>query len=172
MSKRVLITGGAGFIGSHLVEECQRRGWKVAVIDKAGADGRPNPLAHEVKGDWRHIVADVANYRDLESAYSAAQKPCEGSEWTAGHPDKYQATVGFDYIFHLAAEPYVPKSFDEPALFLDVNVRGTLNVLNLAKRVKADRVLVVSSSEVYGGVPYGTTLTGLKIEKLSRTAKG
>jgi nucleoside-diphosphate-sugar epimerase len=138
-AKRVLITGGAGFIGSHLVEECISRGWEVSVIDTNGPQ-LFKFLAGASLRSRNYIVAcgSITNQKALASEF-AERRP--------------------DYIFHLAAEPYIPKSYDDPRLFIDTNIVGTLNVLELAQQVKAERVLIISSSEVYGCRDSGTRLT-------------
>lgn len=133
MSKRVLITGGSGFIGSHLVDECLGRGWEVLSIDLVGMMSANRKL---------HCRED-----DVRSKATVLLKR---------HADYFAKPV--DYVFHLAAEPFIPKSYTDPATFIHTNVCGTLNILELSQLIGARRVLVVSTSEVYGRVDHGTAI--------------
>ncbi len=127
--KKVLITGGAGFIGSHLVEECLSRGWEVHVLDSL-VSGKASYIHHP----------GVVLYTESIVA-------------------RIEIDEVFDYVFHLAAEPYIPYSYMAPRLFCETNIIGTLSVLDYAKRTGVKRVLVVSTSEVYGTCSPGTELT-------------
>jgi len=123
--KRVLVTGGAGFIGSHLVDKLVSAGALVTVFDNFST-GSLNNLAHH--GD--HIT--IINNTITEAAAIKA------------------AAVGMDYIFHLAALVSVPESVAAPGRYHDINVTGTLNVLEAARTAGVTRILVASSSAVYG----------------------
>jgi UDP-glucose 4-epimerase len=124
----VLVTGGAGFIGSHLVEALADRGERVRVLDDLST-GRQGSLAR-VLDDVELLVADV---RDPE----AVGRACSGVE----------------VVFHQAALPSVPRSLRDPVTTSDVNVTGTLNVLLAAREAGVRRVVVASSSSVYGANP-------------------
>jgi nucleoside-diphosphate-sugar epimerase len=120
-----LVTGGAGFIGSHLVEELLGRGEQVRVLDNfsTGKRERLTPFANRidiVEGDLR-------------------------SQHTVRH-----ATDGVDYILHQGALPSVPRSIEDPITTNDVNIGGTLNVLDAAREAGVKRVVFASSSSVYG----------------------
>lgn len=120
-----LVTGGAGFIGSHIVEALVKNGDKVKVIDDFSSGRRENLEALLNKIEL--IEGDI---RDKALVGSAME--------------------GVDYILHQAALRSVPKSFENPELYNDVNINGTLNVLNAAQQAKAKRVVFASSSSIYG----------------------
>jgi nucleoside-diphosphate-sugar epimerase len=124
----VLVTGGAGFIGSHLVDALVARGARVRVLDDFSTGSRAN-LAHH--GDSVEVVA--ADLRDE----GACRRACEGTRW----------------VFHLAALGSVPRSMRDPATTMAVNVGGTANVLAAARDAGVARVVYASSSSVYGDTP-------------------
>ncbi len=120
-----LVTGGAGFIGSNIVEELVRRGQKVRVLDSFITGKRENldPFLSRIeviKGDIRDELA------------------------------LKRALKGIDYVIHQAALRSVPKSVDDPFTTNDINVFGTLNLLMAAKKAGVKRVVYASSSSVYG----------------------
>ena len=122
-----LITGGAGFIGSHLAEELVRRGERVRVADSFITGKREN-LAHlpgveVVEGD----LADLAVAR--------------------------QAVKGVDYVLHQAAIPSVPRSVEDPITSNRANIDASLNVLVAARDAKVRRVVYAGSSSAYGNAP-------------------
>lgn len=123
MSK-VLVTGGAGFIGSHLVDRLIKLGYKVIVIDneKTGFRENVHPKADYVKGDVRNI--------------NFLKKIFEKNK--------------IEIVFHLAAQVSNIKSFDNPEEDLSINVGGSLNVLKLALKYKVPRLLYASSMATYG----------------------
>lgn len=122
---RVLVTGGAGFIGSHLVDALVSRGAAVRALDNL-VNGRRENLAHQM-GNIEFLEADV---RDAEA--------CRG------------ACRGATYVFHEAALGSVPRSLADPATTLAVNVSGTANVFAAARDASVSRVIYASSSSVYG----------------------
>ena len=133
---KALITGGAGFIGSHVVDRFLNEGWFVTVVDNFDdfydpAMKRRN-LAHHTK-DPRFRLVEV-DIRDRVGLLSSA----------SGH---------YDVIVHLAARPGVRASMKEPGIYYDVNVRGTLNVLKLARSSGMGQFIFASSSSVYGREP-------------------
>jgi len=119
---KLLVTGGAGFIGSHLVDALIERGFGVRVIDNlsGGKKERVNPMAEFVEGD----------IRDFE----AVKKVMEG----------------VNYVFHLAALPRVQVSIQNPKETNDVNVGGTLNLLVAAKDSGVKKFIYSASSSAYG----------------------
>jgi len=123
--KTYLVTGGAGFIGSNIVEELVKRGERVKVIDNFITGRRENlePFLNKIE----LIEGDI---RDL----SLMEK----------------ITRGVDYVLHQAAFRSVPKSVEDPTLCNDINISGTLNVLMAAHKSKVKRVVYASSSSVYG----------------------
>lgn len=121
----VLVTGGAGFIGSNLVDALLAEGYPVRVLDNFSTGRREN-LAHCL-GDIDLIEGDI---RDMEIVEDAV--------------------AGVDCIFHEAALPSVPRSIKAPVTSNDVNVGGTLKLLSAAHKAGVQRVVFASSSSVYG----------------------
>ena len=125
--RRVLLTGGAGFIGSHLAEAFCQLNADVVVLDDLSGGDRDN----------------LADFGPLEFV--------EGSILDSGLLAK--VTAGCDYVFHLAALGSVPRSVELPRLYNDVNVTGTLNVLEAAREAGVKRVMFSASSSAYGSNP-------------------
>ena len=126
------VTGGAGFIGSSLVDELIERGHEVIVIDNlvSGKEENINPKA-------KFILADINGCRFGSQLSSCTDKVIE-------------AVKGSDSIFHLAALARVQPSIDNPVRFHDANVNGTLNILMLARELGIRRVIYSASSSAYG----------------------
>jgi len=122
---RALVTGGAGFIGSHLVERLLNEGMSVRVLDNFDSGRRANLNGHV--SDIELIRGDL---RDLECVRRAAS--------------------GMDAILHQAAVKSVPRSVDDPLLAHTTNTNGTFNVLLAARDAGVPRVVYASSSSVYG----------------------
>jgi UDP-glucose 4-epimerase len=120
---KVLVTGGAGFIGSHLVEGILAAGHRVVVIDNESTGRREN-----VPGAAAFIRGDVANLKELEGAF-------EG---------------GVDAVCHIAGQVSIIRSFTDPVADLRTNVQGTINVLQLCLKHKVPRLLYASSMTNYG----------------------
>jgi nucleoside-diphosphate-sugar epimerase len=125
---RYLVTGGAGFIGSNIVDELLRRAHDVTVLDDFSS-GKEENLAHAAK-NIRLIRGDIC---DLE----AAREACDG----------------VDYVLHLAARTSVPRSVKDPIETNRVNIDGTLNVLVAARDAGVRRVVYAASSAAYGETP-------------------
>jgi len=123
-----LVTGGAGFIGSHLVEEILRRGDKVRVLDNFSTGKREHLDSFADRID--RIEGDIRSYHIVR-----------------------EAVQGVDYVLHQGALPSVPRSINDPITTNEVNVTGTLNVLDAAKDAGVKRVVYASSSSVYGPDP-------------------
>jgi len=123
-----LVTGGAGFIGSHIVDELVRRGESVRVLDNLSTGKREN-----LAGVIEQIEFREGDIRSLETVRCAIQ--------------------GVDYVLHQAALPSVPRSVADPLTSHEVNVTGTLNVLIAARDAQVKRLVYVSSSSVYGNSP-------------------
>lgn len=124
--RRVCVTGGAGFIGSHLAAALARRGADVAVLDDFS-----NGLETNLEG----VPAQVLRGSILE-------------------PDALaEATAGAEVIFHQAALASVPRSLEEPERYERVNVLGTMRVLEAARATSARRVVFAASSSIYGDGP-------------------
>lgn len=120
-----LVTGGAGFIGSHLVEALVQRGEQVRVLDNL-LTGKAANLAG-VEGQVECIEGDIC---DLAAVHAAMH--------------------GVEYVVHLAALPSVPRSVRDPLASHAINVTGTLHVLQAAREAGVKRVVLASSSSVYG----------------------
>ncbi|MBI4335533.1 MAG: SDR family oxidoreductase [Candidatus Omnitrophica bacterium] len=125
MKKTYLVTGGAGFIGSNIVEELARRGGRIRVVDNFITGRREN-----IQPFLKKIELIEGDIRDIDLMKKAAK--------------------GIDYILHQAAFRSVPKSVEDPSLCNDTNVKGTLNVLIAAHEAGVKRVVYASSSSVYG----------------------
>jgi nucleoside-diphosphate-sugar epimerase len=123
----VLVTGGAGFIGSHLVDALAARGARVRVLDDLSTGSRGNLAAALGAGTVELIEGDV---RDAEACARAA--------------------VGVRWVFHQAALGSVPRSLADPAATVDVNVTGSARVFAAARDAGVERVVYASSSSVYG----------------------
>jgi nucleoside-diphosphate-sugar epimerase len=148
---RYLVTGGAGFIGSHIVEALLKKGQTVRVLDNFATGRRSNLEAVRVAcgleaGDPRLTVIE-GDIRD--------QRTCA------------DAINGVDYVLHQAALPSVPRSIADPIGTTAVNVTGTLNVLWAAKEAKVKRVVYASSSSVYGDTPVLPKVESLPTNPLS-----
>jgi nucleoside-diphosphate-sugar epimerase len=125
---RYVVTGGAGFIGSNIVDELVRRGHSVVVLDDLSAGKEDNLAASRAK-----ITFVRGSIGDLE----AVQKACQEA----------------DYVIHLAARTSVPRSVKDPLETNRINVDGTLNVLVAARDCKVKRVVFAASSSAYGETP-------------------
>jgi len=122
-----LVSGGAGFIGSHLVEELVRRGERVRVVDNLCTGKRQN-IAHLTAVDF--VEGDLA---DLEVAR--------------------RAVAGVDYVLHQAAIPSVPRSVQDPITSNRANIDASLNILVAARDARVKRLVYAGSSSAYGDTP-------------------
>jgi UDP-glucuronate 4-epimerase len=133
--RNILVTGGAGFIGSHLVDHLlAEKRWRVTVVDDfndfyAPGIKRENVRAHEQASEYRLVEADIRDRAALESVFAGTR---------------------FDVIAHLAARAGVRPSLQEPVLYTETNINGTLNLLELARRHQVGQFVFGSSSSVYG----------------------
>ena len=128
---KALVTGGAGFIGSHLVERMLGLGHEVRVLDNFSTGKRANLepcAAHE--GRLEVIEGDIRDGRRVR-----------------------ELALGCDVVFHEAAIVSVPYSVDHPQETHDVNLQGTLNVLEAARQARVGRLVFASSAAVYGDAP-------------------
>src|SRR5256885_3896440 len=122
-----LVTGGAGFIGSHLAEELLRRGHHVRIADNF-VTGKRHNLAHLCREDV--VEGDLADTAFAE-----------------------RATAGMDYVLHQAAIPSVPRSVEDPWPSNRSNIDATLSVLMAARKASVKRVVYAASSSAYGNTP-------------------
>jgi NAD dependent epimerase/dehydratase len=125
---KILITGAAGFIGSHLVEHLLNKNYKVIAFDR-----------YNINNDWgwlegiknkKNLKLILGDIRDYDSVYKAV-KQC-------------------DVVFHLAALIGIPYSYVSPTAYVKTNIEGTLNILEASKNLKIKQILITSTSEVYG----------------------
>ena len=126
---RVLVTGGAGFIGSHLVDRLIRDDYEVVVLDNFFSGEIKNIKHHLDSRRFYLVKGDVRNLEDVK-----------------------EAVRNVDAVFHLAAIVSVPLSIENPLLVNDVNVRGTLNLLEASLKADVKRFIYASSCAVYGEV--------------------
>jgi nucleoside-diphosphate-sugar epimerase len=127
VSRKVLVTGGGGFIGSNLVRRLVELGDDVRVLDNFSSGNRRN--LDDLVGDVEIVEGELRSYERV-----------------------HNATRGVELVFHQGALPSVPRSVHDPLTTSAVNVEGTLNVLLAARDEGVRRVVFASSSSVYGGV--------------------
>ena len=127
-SRKALVTGGAGFIGSHLADALLAGGWSVRLLDDFSS-GRPANVAH-LQGSAELLRGDLRDRGLLAGALA-----------------------GVEVVFHQAAVPSVPRSVAEPERTNDVNVTGTLGLLEASRQAGVRRVVFASSSSAYGDTP-------------------
>lgn len=133
-NKKVLITGADGFIGSHLVEELIAEGVKVkafVVYNSFNSWGWLDRFPEHLLNEIEIFAGDIRDPNGVR-----------------------QAMQDCDIVFHLAALIAIPFSYHSPDSYIDTNIKGTLNVIQAAKDLKLERVLVTSTSEVYGTARY------------------
>ena len=128
--EKVIVTGGAGFIGSHLAEELARRGYQVTILDDLSTGRMENIKELLRKGSVQFVQDSITNFSLLKELFQGAI-----------------------YVFHQAALPSVPRSVKDPLTTSEVNITGTLNVLLAARDNKVRKVVYASSSSAYGDTP-------------------
>ena len=136
MPKHALVTGGAGFIGSHVVDRLLLEGWRVTVVDSFDpfydqAIKRLNVAPHHDHSAYSLVEADIRNFQALRSRLAGE----------------------YDVIVHLAARAGVRPSIQDPLTYEEVNIRGTQHLLELAKEWGVTQFVFASSSSVYGVNP-------------------
>ena len=134
MAHTVMVTGADGFIGSHLKEELVRKGEKVKAFcyyNSFGKWGWLDTLPPEIKNEIEVFMGDIRDPNGVRTAMK-----------------------GQEIVYHLAALIAIPFSYHSPDSYVDTNIKGTLNVLNAARDVGTRRLLVTSTSEVYGTAQY------------------
>lgn len=139
---KVLITGGSGFIGSNIAHSLVKKGSKVRIIDNFSTGRKVN--IEDIKNSVELIEGDI---RDIETVKDAVS--------------------GVDYIFHEAALPSVARSVEDPVSSNEVNICGTLNVLESAREAKIKRVVYAASSSAYGDTPTLPKIETMKPDPLS-----
>ena len=130
MNKNILITGADGFIGSHLTEYLVNEGYKVRAFvyyNSFNSNGWLDSISPEIKNKIEFFSGDIRDPNGVR-----------------------EAMKGIDIVFHLAALIAIPFSYHSPDSYIDTNVKGTLNILQAARDNNVIRVIVTSTSEVYG----------------------
>ena len=134
MKLNVLVTGADGFIGSHLVEKLLEDGYNVRAF-----------VYYNSFNSWGWLdTLDKNKLRKIEIFSGDIRDPNGVKE----------AMKGIDIVFHLAALIAIPFSYHSPDSYVDTNIKGTLNVLQAARDLKTKRILITSTSEVYGTAKY------------------
>lgn len=131
---KILVTGSDGFIGSHLTEELVKNGYDVkafVLYNSFNTWGWLDTLPKDILKEIEVFQGDVRDPNGVK-----------------------QAMKGMDAVFHLAALIAIPYSYHSPDTYVDTNIKGTLNVLQAARELETKRVLVTSTSEVYGTAQY------------------
>lgn len=132
--KKVLVTGADGFIGSHLTEQLVKSGYQVkafAYYNSFNTWGWLDSLSKEIMDNVEVFTGDIRDPNGVRDAMEGCQA-----------------------VFHLAALIAIPFSYHSPDAYVDTNIKGTLNVLQAARLLETERILVTSTSEVYGTAKY------------------
>ncbi len=132
--KRILVTGAGGFIGSHLVEELIKEGAKIKAFVHYNSFNRWGWLdcfSKDFLGEIEVVTGDIRDYGSVENAIK-----------------------NVNIVFHLAALIGIPFSYYSPESYVNVNIKGTLNILEAARKYNIEKILVTSTSEVYGTALY------------------
>ncbi len=124
---KTLVTGGAGFIGSHLTDLLLSKGHHVTVVDNLSGGWLKNLKQAEKQTNFRFVQADIRDPRQLDGLFG-----------------------GIDWVFHLAALADIVPSIEKPRDYFETNVDGTFNVLEAAQKAKVKRFLYAASSSCYG----------------------
>jgi NAD dependent epimerase/dehydratase len=131
-NKTILITGATGFIGSHLTEYFVEKGFNVVAFDRYNSNNDWGWLENSTyKNDFQVILGDIRDYDSVS-----------------------KAMVGCDAVFHLAALIGIPYSYVSPLAYIRTNIEGTYNVLEAAKNLNMEQILITSTSETYGTAQY------------------
>ena len=132
--KKILLTGSEGFIGSHLTEELVKQGYEVKAFVLYNSFNTWGWLDTLPKDIMDHVEVFTGDIRDPHGVRTSME--------------------GCDAVFHLAALIAIPFSYHSPDAYVDTNIKGTLNVLQAARDLQVERVLITSTSEVYGTAKY------------------
>ncbi|MFA6384967.1 MAG: dTDP-glucose 4,6-dehydratase, partial [Candidatus Omnitrophota bacterium] len=131
---KVLVTGGAGFIGSEFVRQGVKMGYKIIVVDKLTYAGDLKRLAG-VKGRFSFFKVDICDKKKLEGVFRK---------------------TGPDSVVHFAAESHVDRSIEDASPFMDTNVKGTQLLLDCARIARVNKFVHISTDEVYGEIEKGS----------------
>ncbi len=130
--KKIMITGATGFIGSHLTEFLVKLGFNVVAFDRYNSNNDWGWLENsKYKNDFQVVLGDIRDYDSISKAMTSCSA-----------------------VFHLAALIGIPYSYISPLAYIRTNVEGTYNVLESAKNLELEQILVTSTSETYGTAQY------------------
>lgn len=132
--KKILVTGADGFIGSHLTEELVKKGYEVKAF-----------VYYNSFNTWGWLDTVNSDIMDHVEIFAGDVRDPHGVK---------TSLEGCDAVFHLAALIGIPFSYHSPDTYVDTNIKGTLNVLQAARELETERVLITSTSEVYGTAQY------------------
>ena len=121
---KVIVTGGAGFIGSHTVDLLINKGYDVVIIDNLSTGKKEN-----INSEAKFYDTDIRNEKKLDEIFKK-EKP--------------------EFVIHLAAQTSVRKSLDQPTYDQDINIRGSINILEMCKKYKVKKIVYSSSAAIYG----------------------
>ena len=144
---RFIVTGGMGFIGSHFVELLLENKHEILLIDKMTYAANPLNLSQEVQNE--------ANFRKIDIADAISLNEC------------VQKFGSVDCIVNFAAESHVDRSIKDSMPFIESNIRGTMNLLELVRNSGAKRMIQVSTDEVYGSLDTGSWLENSNLDPRS-----
>ena len=133
-NKKILVTGADGFIGSHLTEILVNKGYDVRAF-----------VYYNSFNNWGWIDSFPGKIKEKIDIFQGDIRDPNGVR---------TAMEGIDVVFHLAALIAIPYSYHSPDMYIDTNIKGTLNILQAARLLKTERILVTSTSEVYGTAQY------------------
>lgn len=132
MKEKILVTGAGGFIGSHLVELLVEKGFSVKAFVRYNSKNNWGWLENStIKNQIEIVTGDI---RDYDSVYNSMKD--------------------VKYVFHLAALIGIPYSYVSPKAYLETNINGTYNILQAAKELNIEQILITSTSETYGTAQY------------------
>jgi nucleoside-diphosphate-sugar epimerase len=141
-----LVTGGAGFIGSHIAEALLKEGHRVRILDNFSTGRRDN-------------------LQTLQTSFASSLEIIEGDIRDRKACD--QAVSGLDFVFHQAAQVSVPQSIHDPETTQEINIRGTLNVFQACQKAGIKRLVLASSTSIYGDNPIEKDAKKPKRESMS-----
>ncbi|MCX5704369.1 MAG: dTDP-glucose 4,6-dehydratase [Candidatus Omnitrophica bacterium] len=131
---KILVTGGAGFIGSEFVRQTVKKGYGIIVVDKLTYAGDLARLK-EAEGKYKFYKADICNQKQIGSIFKK-EKP--------------------DIIVHFAAETHFDRSIQDASPFIETNIKGTQALLDISRKYKIKKFIQISSDEVYGDIERGS----------------
>lgn len=164
MSKRILITGGAGFIGHHLIQEIlERTDWEIVTLDRLDVSGNLNRIAEVLAENQQAILADACCGKEQTETPWARRIKVVWHDLKAPINEQIAHAIGdINFVIHMAAGSHVDRSIDYPMEFVMDNVVGTANLLDHFKGAFYSRVvknleffLYFSTDEVFGPAPEG-----------------